>query len=70
MKFLKKKEYDELINRLDERKKEIEDLTNEKLKLQKVVGMMLLIVEKWKNKKIGNYRAAKELAAFFVSKND
>ena len=26
MKFLKKKEYDELINRLDERKKEIEDL--------------------------------------------
>ena len=46
------------------------EIDKEKLKIQKVVFMMHLIVEKWKNKKIGNYRAAKELAAFFVSKND
>ena len=48
MKFLKKKEYKELMDRLDSRKKEIEELTEEKRRLQRVVGLMHQTIVKWK----------------------
>ena len=65
MKFLKKKEYKELMDRLDSRKKEIEELTEEKRRLQRVVGLMHQTIVKWKAKKMGNLRAVTEISNWF-----
>ena len=72
MKILKKKEYDELIDRLDSRKieideltKKVESLTDEKRGLQRVIGKMYQTIKRWEAKKIGNLRAVSELAKWF-----
>ena len=70
MKFLKKKEYKELMDRLDSRKKEIEELTEEKRRLQRVVGLMHQTIVKWKAKKMGNLRAVTEIANWFELRDD
>jgi chromosome segregation ATPase len=70
MKFLKKKEYEELMNRLDSRKKEIEELTEEKRKLQRVIGLMHQTIVKWKAKKMGNLRAVTEISNWFELRDD
>ena len=70
MKFLKKKEYKELMDRLDSRKKEIEELTEEKRRLQKVVGLMHQTIVKWKAKKMGNLRAVTEISNWFELRDD
>jgi len=70
MKFLKKKEYEELMNRLDSRKKEIEELTEEKRRLQRVVGLMHQTIVKWKAKKVGNLRAVTEISNWFDLRDD
>ena len=70
MKFLKKKEYEELMNRLDSRKKEIEELTEEKRRLQRVVGLMHQTIVKWKAKKMGNLRAVTEISNWFDLRDD
>ena len=70
MKFLKKKEYEELMNRLDSRKKEIEELTEEKRRLQRVVGLMHQTIVKWKAKKVGNLRAVTEISNWFELRDD
>ena len=70
MKFLKKKEYKELMNRLDSRKKEIEELTEEKRRLQRVVGLMHQTIVKWKDKKMGNLRAVTEISNWFELRDD
>ena len=70
MKFLKKKEYEELMNRLDSRKKEIEELTEEKRRLQRVVGLMHQTIVKWKAKKMGNLRAVTEISKWFELRDD
>jgi|TARA_R100000501_G_C2595372_1_gene94101 chromosome segregation ATPase len=70
MKFLKKKEYKELMNRLDSRKKEIEELTEEKRRLQRVVGLMHQTIVKWKAKKMGNLRAVTEISNWFELRDD
>ena len=70
MKFLKKKEYEELMNRLDSRKKEIEELTEEKRRLQRVVGLMHQTIVKWKAKKMGNLRAVTEISNWFELRDD
>jgi len=70
MKFLKKKEYKELMDRLDSRKKEIEELTEEKRRLQRVVGLMHQTIVKWKAKKMGNLRAVTEISKWFDLRDD
>jgi|TARA_R110002020_G_scaffold412693_1_gene622248 chromosome segregation ATPase len=70
MKFLKKKEYKELMDRLDSRKKEIEELTEEKRRLQRVVGLMHQTIVKWKAKKMGNLRAVTEISNWFELRDD
>ena len=70
MKFLKKKEYKELMDRLDSRKKEIEELTEEKRRLQRVVGLMHQTIVKWKAKKVGNLRAVTEISNWFELRDD
>ena len=70
MKFLKKKEYKELMDRLDSRKKEIEELTEEKRRLQRVVGLMHQTIVKWKAKKVGNLRAVTEISNWFDLRDD
>ena len=70
MKFLKKKEYKELMDRLDSRKKEIEELTEEKRRLQKVVGLMHQTIVKRKAKKMGNLRAVTEISNWFELRDD
>jgi chromosome segregation ATPase len=70
MKFLKKKEYEELMDRLDSRKKEIEELTEEKRKLQRVIGLMHQTIVKWKAKKMGNLRAVTEISNWFELRDD
>ena len=70
MKFLKKKEYKELMDRLDSRKKEIEELTEEKRRLQRVVGLMHQSIVKWKAKKMGNLRAVTEISNWFELRDD
>ena len=70
MKILKKKEYEELMNRLDSRKKEIEELTEEKRRLQRVVGLMHQTIVKWKAKKMGNLRAVTEISNWFELRDD
>jgi len=70
MKFLKKKEYEELMDRLDSRKKEIEELTEEKRRLQRVVGLMHQTIVKWKAKKMGNLRAVTEISNWFELRDD
>jgi chromosome segregation ATPase len=70
MKFLKKKEYKELMDRLDSRKKEIEELTEEKRKLQRVIGLMHQTIVKWKAKKMGNLRAVTEISNWFELRDD
>tara|TARA_R100001480_G_scaffold147027_1_gene145832 strand:- start:542 stop:763 length:222 start_codon:yes stop_codon:yes gene_type:complete len=70
MKFLKKKEYKELMDRLDSRKKEIEELTEEKRRLQRVVGLMHQTIVKWKAKKMGNLRAVTEISKWFELRDD
>tara|TARA_Y100000593_G_scaffold3030_1_gene6038 strand:+ start:812 stop:1033 length:222 start_codon:yes stop_codon:yes gene_type:complete len=70
MKFLKKKEYEELMDRLDSRKKEIEELTEEKRRLQRVIGLMHQTIVKWKAKKMGNLRAVTEISNWFELRDD
>ena len=70
MKFLKKKDYEELMDRLDSRKKEIEELTEEKRKLQRVIGLMHQTIVKWKAKKMGNLRAVTEISNWFELRDD
>ena len=70
MKFLKKKEYEELMDRLDSRKKEIEELTEEKRKLQRVIGLMRQTIVKWKAKEMGNLRAVTEISNWFELRDD
>ena len=70
MKFLKKKEYKELMDRLDSRKKEIEELTEEKRRLQRVVGLIHQTIVKWKAKKVGNLRAVTEISKWFELRDD
>ena len=70
MKFLKKKEYKELMDRLDSRKKEIEELTEEKRRLQRVIGLMHQTIVKWKAKKMGNLRAVTEISNWFELRDD
>jgi len=70
MKFLKKKEYKKLMDRLDSRKKEIEELTEEKRRLQRVVGLMHQTIVKWKAKKMGNLRAVTEISNWFELRDD
>ena len=70
MKFLKKKEYKELMDRLDSRKKEIEELTEEKRRLQRVVGLIHQTIVKWKAKKMGNLRAVTEISNWFELRDD
>ena len=77
MKILKKKEYEELMDRLkgrkaeiDELTKKVEGLTEEKRRLQRVIGMMYQTIKLWKEKKIGNLRAVSELAKWFEMRHD
>ena len=70
MKFLKKKEYEELMDRLDSRKKEIEELTEEKRRLQRVIGLMHQTIVKLKAKKMGNLRAVTEISNWFELRDD
>jgi len=70
MKFLKKKEYKKLMDRLDSRKKEIEELAEEKRRLQRVVGLMHQTIVKWKAKKMGNLRAVTEISNWFELRDD
>ena len=70
MKILKKKEYEEMVDRLDNRKKEIEELTEEKRRLQRVVGLMHQTIVKWKAKKMGNLRAVTEISKWFDLRDD
>ena len=70
MKILKKKEYEEMVDRLDNRKKEIEELTEEKRKLQRVIGLMHQTIVKWKAKKMGNLRAVTEISNWFELRDD
>ena len=65
MKILKKKEYEEMVDRLDNRKKEIEELTEEKRRLQRVIGLMHQTIVNWKAKNVGNLRAVTELSNWF-----
>ncbi len=72
MKILKKKEYEELMDRLkgrkveiDELTKKVESLTDEKRRLQRVIGLMHQTIVKWKAKKVGNLRAVTEISNWF-----
>ena len=72
MKILKKKEYQELMDRLEGRKaeideltKKVESLTDEKRRLQRVIGLMHQTIVKWKAKKVGNLRAVTEISNWF-----
>tara|TARA_Y100001973_G_C5170544_1_gene318764 strand:- start:952 stop:1191 length:240 start_codon:yes stop_codon:yes gene_type:complete len=72
MKILKKKEYQELMDRLkgrkdeiDELTKKVESLTDEKRRLQRVIGLMHQTIVKWKAKKVGNLRAVTEISNWF-----
>ena len=72
MKILKKKEYEELMDRpkgrkaeIDELTKKVESLTDEKRRLQRVIGLMHQTIVKWKAKKVGNLRAVTEISNWF-----
>ena len=72
MKILKKKEYEELMDRLkgrkveiDELTKKVESLTDEKRRLQRVIGLMHQTIVKWKAKKVGHLRAVTEISNWF-----
>ena len=77
MKILKKKEYEELMDRLkgrkveiDELTKKVESLTDEKRRLQRVIGLMHQTIVKWKAKKMGNLRAVTEISNWFELRDD
>ena len=72
MKILKKKEYEELMDRLKGRKAEIDELpkkvesvTDEKRRLQRVIGLMHQTIVKWKAKKVWNLRAVTEISNWY-----
>jgi len=58
------------MDRLDSRKKEIEELAEEKRRLQRVVGLMHQTIVKWKAKKMGNLRAVTEISNWFELRDD